>query len=335
MRITWFAIALSVYCKGPPQAPSFNQDERKRITRKVFLEYEAKHGEKYNKYLPERQMGDNLRVMTWNTHMLLNLAEEVSVVDENLNVIKTINADVLILQEIPNIDIDRHQLLKDGLTKIGHKHQIYRRSGSDDAILGIMIASRFPLQFMHKLELGNRRIALSVSLRTPSDEYVVIGTHLEVSDKEIRRAQVDNIAHYIISNRLKNVMLAGDFNSQWTSSSINGLKFSQYMYEVFRNIDWDHPEYTCWSGAEIDYIWIDEGLIDHIDGAYVYHSSVSDHLPLIMDINHDNVYLREEYKFVLFVVLLLIIICLLAYLCLPTSAWNNSYTALRSYDYFD
>lgn len=43
------------------------------------------------------------------------------------------------------------------------------------------------------------------------------------------------------------------------------------------------PQCTTWSGRRIDYILLNEAWNYPIQGCYVYHSAVSDHVPVIMD----------------------------------------------------
>src|SRR5690606_3354858 len=122
--------------------------------------------------------------------------------------------DVLILQEIPLESTDRHQQFVNGLKKLGYKNFVYRHSEEDSSMLGVMMASKLDLKFEEKLELGYRRIALVTKLNLGIKTLTIIGTHLEVTEKSVRREQVEMILAYIDKNHSK-VLLAGDFNDRW------------------------------------------------------------------------------------------------------------------------
>lgn len=311
-------------------------------SRQVFKDYEQQVGATYNAYIPATSPGQ-LRIVQWNTHMLLDLAEKVSRADEFITDIKRIDADILVMEEIPLQSEERFERFEQELMKLGYQHQAVRYSREEGAQLGVMVASRYPIPSVIHYELGFKRILIDVSVKLGDFDHIhVLGTHLEVTDAQIRHDQSAFIAEYLLKsgNFRGNFVLAGDFNGQWSGMELDPLKAAGHK-EAFRGLGWPHPEYTCWSGAEIDFMFVGEETRRRLAGAYVYHSATSDHLPLIMDMRLEGTAAPSEQpaydtstdlKWLLVVVTILVVVYGLAIKFLPRGAWNNAYRTLRNFE---
>lgn len=339
-------ICIITALKGPEQAPSFNPDGKGPVdrTRHVFRDYEQRVGTTYNKYIPASS-AKQVRIMQWNTHMLLDLAEKTSKVDDFIEDIKTVDPDILVMEEIPLKTEERMEQFEQRLMSLGYLHQAVRYSREEGAQLGIMIASRYPIPSVQYFELGFKRILIDASIKLGDFDYIhVLGTHLEVTDAVTRRDQAAFIADYLFKsgNFRGNFVLVGDFNGPYTGIEIEPLKDANHK-EAFRSLGWAHPEYTCWSGAEIDFMFVGEETEKKLLGAYVFHSPTSDHLPLLLDLRRDaeknsvdselpQYDTSTDVKWLLMVVAILVIVYALAIKFIPRSAWNNAYRTLRNFE---
>lgn len=71
----------------------------------------------------------------------------------------------------------------------------------------------------------------------------------------------------------------------------SGLFVDCFVKEEVRNASSDLsnppqlpvPQCTTWSGRRIDYLMLEKEWQYKIKGCYVYHTSVSDHVPVICD----------------------------------------------------
>lgn len=336
--------------EGPPQPPSFNPGGKGRVDRSIYKDHELKMAAKYNKAIPPSS--DNLvRFATWNTHMLLNLQEEYSSVPAFLDDLNSIQADILLLEEIPG-KLSRNWggrvLFEEGLEKLGYCHRRFVISEEPESELGILVASRFPIGKVNKYELGFKRILVDAEVSIASSIIHILGTHLEVRSAEARADQVSFIAKHLKESKFYegNFLIAGDMNSIYSSDSLSSLWGNhKEIKEAFRGLTWPHPEYTCWSGAEIDFVGVGDSIFTLLAGAYVFHSATSDHLPIIIDLGFgptsksfkSKSFIVDEdktnsLKLLAFVIFLVAVIYILAIKFLPRSAWNNAYRYMRDFE---
>lgn len=331
---------------GPPQAPSFNPEGARKSSRAEFAEHERAVGVKYNEYIPKAKSSTQIRIATWNAHMLLDLEEKYEQVQAVLRDLMKIEADVLLLQEVPKEREGSFSEFDAGLEKLGYLHREVRYSQEEGAMLGIMIASRYPISEVEHYELGFKRIFVDAKIFGPDGRsFHVLGTHLEVTQASIRRDQLAYIIEHLKQNGMYagRFILSGDFNSQWKSTEMDPIRESaKNAREAFGALGWDRPEYTCWSGAAIDFLFVGAELVERLAGAYVYHSSTSDHLPVLVDIlrealKQDAITVESnssDLQWLLVVVIILALVYGLAFKFLPRSAWNNAYRSMRNYDSF-
>lgn len=149
---------------------------------------------------------------------------------------------------------------------------------------------------------------------------VVYGTHLDVSDgtENIRLREMHELLTCAVQDiqEKKQVIIAGDLNSIDMSGydminsqgvAVRDLMTIQYrMYrggteeevpqlianmwkgagfvDSFALVNQPGPLWTSWWGGRTDYILCSPQLKQMIHGNYVYYTSVSDHLPIIVDL---------------------------------------------------
>lgn len=334
-------IATSVYCGGPPQAPSLNPDG-KLIEKDLFIKHEAKIRARYNAYIPQHQPKDDLmRIVTWNVHMLKAIdGSDSTNWEEVMDDVQALNPDVLVMQEIP-IDGGVVREFEGMLRELGYDNQFKAFSKDSNAKLGVMVASRYPITASEMVELGHLRVLVDVQiiLGTEAEHLRVLGTHLEVSSSEIRQSQTKQIRDYIQTKGYKHFLLMGDFNAKWDSPEIQVLRKARgdLFKDTFDVLDWDLPNYTCWSGARIDYMFTGPQA-RRLNGTYVYHGCTSDHLPLIADLLIDDEHndgamgSRDMLYLALFILFFMLLLYMVAAVFAPPSTWNRAYQYVEGYD---
>jgi endonuclease/exonuclease/phosphatase family metal-dependent hydrolase len=112
----------------------------------------------------------------------------------------------------------------------------------------------------------------------------IIGTHLEVDSSKYRIKDTREILEFCKNEAGKeDIVILGDFNAKLSSKE---MKLAQdYGFEsVFNVLETDGPEYTVWAGTVIDHIFF-LGQTKRIKNAFVYHTDISDHIPVVVDIS--------------------------------------------------
>ena len=278
--------ALSLDCanvKRRPQTqpPSYRVGGLK-ASRGLFEQYD-KVNIIYNVEMPE-VCDEALRVATYNIHSHKNLysdAINTNSVEEDL---KRINAGVVVFQEVVNEGSERHGFEK-MLDKLGYVHRI--EGMSTGAFLGNMIASKYPLVKLGHININWKRNVVAAAINFGEWKMAILGTHLEVKSAEVRQKQTREILEFIeksIGPTFDLYLLAGDMNAEWNTSEVQHLATNGKLHEVFEAIDAPYPKYTCWAGTSIDFIFASTQIANKVAGAYNYHTTSSDHLPLMVDI---------------------------------------------------
>jgi len=144
-------------------------------------------------------------------------------------------------------------------------------------------------------------------------ELVLYGTHLDVHDntEQVRRGQVQELIDYA-HKETSACIVAADFNAiraqdyQYTIDTVPVWRllnddhkrrtgfdaptqaltlFQEHNFsDCFAKADLQSPYYSVWNGTLVDFLWLNKHWNLPIDGCYVYYNSLSDHLPIIMDI---------------------------------------------------
>lgn len=333
--ITLISLLRAINVAGPPQAPGFDADGKSKADRRArFREHESAVSTDFNQYIPAKA-AENLRLATWNIHMLLDLLEEHSQVDEFIADVERLGADVLVMQEVPlPVAGDRLRRLEAGLNRLGYRWRVLRYSTDPAAQLGLMVASKHRIAGSSQTELGERRILLDVAVEAHGSVIQVLGTHLEVSGAATRERQVTTILEHLRQKAYSQYVLLGDFNSNWRDPELERLREAPGMVEVFQSLEWQHPRYTCWYGNAVDFILAAKALETALAGAYVYHSPTSDHLPVLLDLHvgRQSWTTADELMLLLLVVLIVVGVYGLALWLLPRTAWRNAYRTLHDFE---
>lgn len=287
----------------------------------LFLKDQIQHST-YNQALPSKLPKNNIRLVTYNVHYWTKPASSKlgDNVTEIFEVLKTINADILILQEVALGVISKSRLMT-LLMSLGYPLSsivFYAADQVHDGPFGNLIASKYPIVDHHPLPLfgldsvilnespQEKRCAIIVQIMLPDHRNIIVcGVHLDVYDQteQVRLYQIRQILDHLNNINIP-IVIAGDFNSlrrndytefEWqqlvTQDEHRGVNTKILVTDELEAQDWrtsfdlanvPNPKYTTWSGRTIDFIYLNHWTYP-IYGTYVYHSAASDHLPVILD----------------------------------------------------
>lgn len=240
-----------------------------------------------NSYIPGPP-AKGLRIMTFNLHFFRDLYDKRSNLQEVLADIKTIGADICLFQEVTLPGSGDRTAFDSGLEALGYK---WRHFGSGPgAWLGNMIASKYPLSNLGSLDLDYTRVMVEGQVALLGGEKLTLfATHWQNADAEARNQQSKKTVDYFQKQKggpaMGKFVLGADFNALYRSPAIQGLLRSGLMENSFNALRRPYPNYTCWGGTAIDFLFAGNGLAKTLVGTYMFHTLSSDHLPIIIDLD--------------------------------------------------
>jgi len=280
-----------------------------------------------NKY-PSKINNDSIfSIITYNigylSGMTNNLAIEKpkSLYENNLqtvlNQFKSINADILALQEIDYSSHRSYEINQQNeLAKLGYNYigetvnwdkkylpfpyfPISRQFGK--MLSGQSILSKYKIIDQERIELERNntnpfyydafyidRLAQIVKIKIQKETVVLINVHLEAYHQETRLKQTKKIKeiYSIFSSEFPTILL-GDFNSdiRYENASINSLlDLPKTGNAVFNKNKMQNTFNSEEPKQRLDYIFYNTDFIKFIDGRVLTEfQQASDHLPLIMN----------------------------------------------------
>ncbi|KAJ3221439.1 hypothetical protein HK099_003533 [Clydaea vesicula] len=231
---------------------------------KDALNYESAVDITFNSNIPQKHH-DVLRITTYNVHMWRSPNFRTSNFFAIMSdLLPKLNTDLICLQEVPQEFAKEKSEILEALDKSSFKV--------------------FVLPGLLNLE------GLKFQLANPIFSKVKLLSQKLIN---LRNHRTCTMTEFSLE---KNV--AGDFNAIESSEVINKFK-DQGFKNVFDLVDnnGEKPEFTCWTGTVIDFVLIKgEALISRLNGAYLFQTSLSDHLPIDIAIEHGLV-LMKEFKF--------------------------------------
>ncbi|HVX00496.1 MAG TPA: endonuclease/exonuclease/phosphatase family protein, partial [Candidatus Babeliaceae bacterium] len=262
---------------------------------------------------------DTLRIVSFNVRMWTDLADKDNF-DRVLGVVKELNPDVLVMQEVNNWDKTYSVY-----TSLEY-NTIAASCITNDPPFGVVIfakncsvigsyGARFKNQRLPSRELCFVRLDLQVN----SIPLAIYGTHLEV-DQVTSKESMENVRALQLKEILSDtqilshnhIIIAGDFNSvrekdynyelakrkvwDMVRQRFNayGISLEPHVLALleqdgyrssFEVLNWNGPKYTAWAGLVLDFIFFSRNFSKSIIGSYVYYTDISDHLPIIVDIH--------------------------------------------------
>jgi endonuclease/exonuclease/phosphatase family metal-dependent hydrolase len=282
-------------------------DKKKAITQ--FIK-ETNAAAQENAKIPPKD-SSLFRIMTYNVHYWKSPDDIQNNLQAMINVIKKLNPDVVILQEVsPHAGFGKGKsfdssIAMQALQALNFQHFAGCNTLGPSHWFGNVIASKtsftqrnryaFKNQFPPKTHELRCFVTTNIHLLNKK-ELSLYGTHLEVGGTdEIRQKQIEEIINDLHQKNLihKNVIIAADFNATRKSVVIKYLQ-EQGFKDCFSYLGWQHPFYTNWTGKEIDFIFLSPEWNLPLVGCYVYYDATSDHLPIIMDIQLETPQTEKE-----------------------------------------
>lgn len=266
------------------QPPSYNKNQQ--ISRQNFEAFETGNLH-LNSQIPAAP-ANGLRIVTYNVHYFRDLHAAKPNVQNVLKDVKVMDAGVILFQEVLTDTSNKDRKDFDaGLDAQGYKWRYF--ANGPGAWLGNMIASKYPLSNKKTLDLGYSRVMLEAAVPLANgDEITVFATHWENADQLARNKQSKATVDYFNGKGgpgMGKFILGADFNAHHKSPAIQGLLKTGFMEISFNQLGWHMPDYTCWAGHPIDFLFAGNAAKNHVIGSYVYHTLSSDHLPVIIDLD--------------------------------------------------
>lgn len=245
-----------------------------------------------------------LRVVTYNVHAFKDALNKYTGKDICM-VLKKINADVLVLQEV--VDNDKTIL---ELSKLDYKYKIFAPIDNNEHF-GNMILSKYPFKkkeannFKNNNEMKTKKFRSYLKVEIDLSKFnkknlVIYGTHLaiysqvtghnpinSVPDENIRTGEIKEFLSRIKNeDKNKNVIIAADFNASRTGKALTTLSNAGFQ-DNFTIAKVAVPIFTNLHGGAIDFIFSRFVDLKNV-GSYIYYNAASDHLPVISDIQLYN-----------------------------------------------
>lgn len=286
--------------------------------KKLFLD-DVRASSVENEFIPVKDR-HTLRVMNFNVRMWTTLADEPNAEAVHM-LVRKLDPDILIMQEVSEWEKTYNAytaLGYDSMTAscITHDPPFGVAVFAKNCTVTGTYASRFKHQRNPSRELCFVRIDLVVG----DKPLAVYGTHLEVelrgtseSVEVVREQQLAEIFADSLSLSHGNIVIAGDFNSirekDYDYEIQPGVKlwdllkqrlnahyniaieprvlnlFQQNHYQSsFELLGWVGPQYTQWAGAVLDFVFFSPTWALPLRGSYIYYTDISDHLPIVVDL---------------------------------------------------
>jgi len=209
-------------------------------------------------------------------------------VEDIIRDIKSLNPTIITFQEFPTIQFSPETTVNEfkmELKKLNYQQVVFGHDGG----LGNAIYSKIPSPSIATKDLGHRRYLARATFDYRGLDLHLFTTHLDVWDStgntrlDEAKIVLNEMKYIQEMDREGKIILTGDFNDYRDSAPLRLIK-STGLLDVHDIIKWNPPNYTCWAGTEIDFMIASSTLKNDIQGIYVYHTTSSDHLPLVLDL---------------------------------------------------
>ena len=247
-----------------------------------------------------------IRLLTYNTHYCKGATDPGRIEKENTRklaqVIKTLDADIVALQELDSASVHRgnRYLLKEIADATGIEYvPVYANAAPFDKNgsigCGVLVKKTLPIKKIEIIPLpgDETRAAIKVELK----KFIFIGTHSDLNNK-LRKEGAE-----IVCDNIKDsdepVFLAGDLNDshRWSNG---GVSFPVWLnnFQIISDINGNSIPGRTDNGALIDYILLKKDkngkrvkvVQTHIlrslliGNEEVYTNTLSDHYPVFVDV---------------------------------------------------
>lgn len=312
------ALERNYYCVAPVIWKLSSADTSVLQFRKAYIQH-TNILSIHNRLIPPKPRG-GVRVITYNVHFWTDPFEVEINHRDVVRMTKTLQPDIFGLQEalIPGgQERDSHSssgwTIKNTFVPLRKMQYIVEGCRASKVAsrgktgFGNILAVSTRIPFLHSESMilpGQKeaRCAVIGSVNLFGKEVIVAVTHLDVADKSgrTRRTQMHSLLEFLDSEYVsKPKMIMGDFNclryEDYTPEEREWLdqnSRSGVDYDTIREIE-DQGyrdlfaegciKFTAWTGRRVDYIFVKDFPFK-IASTQVFYTSISDHLPLIVDL---------------------------------------------------
>jgi len=202
-----------------------------------------KSGYEYKEYIPYGKSG-------WNEKMLKIKIHNIS------KVIKDINADIIVLQELENSQVAQRLNLSLGIKKYPYVYSNFKSEGIDSVLF-----SRYPIKDYKVFKIDKKFRPIHQVVIDIEGSYIVIFLNHWPSYKNGNKKRMDyaKALKKLYENK-KNYILLGDFNSPLVKNSKNWGQAINYLNKDNINLWFDFPKNSRYSHV----FFKDRNALDHI-----------------------------------------------------------------------
>ncbi|KAI8803754.1 Endonuclease/exonuclease/phosphatase [Cladochytrium replicatum] len=277
----------SVTQKWSPFPPTFVSTPGEHVKdHSAFIASETKSLSLNSLIPPNSPM--RLRLASYNIHFFRDRSGNDNI-SRVLNDVSLINPDIVVFQEVPYTYTPKTSNMYDArMRELGYIYHV-RSCTNEHMELGNVLYSKLPLRDTVAAMMSGTRCFASAVVDLPdgSGAIRIVGTHLEVNSQEQRIEEMRAILEFLQSRKSldKSVVghvIMGDFNEHRDAGSFTVAADAGYADPFLLSMH--VPQYTCWTGTVIDFILVETQLLQKVRGTFLFHTTASDHVPVIVDL---------------------------------------------------
>lgn len=206
------------------------------------------------------------RVVLWNVNGLLDIHGKGENLDQLKKDLKEIDPTVLVLHRLPPLSDPKRTKLSALLTELQLNNTVLSKGHET-----MLVASRVPVSLVDIPDVEVKSIGVSLAIARQEVQIASL-SRVPLSDPDGPRNEYAASTLSIIDGKLSKTVL---LDSEDTAARLVG---------VFSLLTVEAPKYTSWTGLLLDRIQASASFTDRLCGAYIYHTTSSGRLPVIVDI---------------------------------------------------
>lgn len=223
-----------------------------------------------NSFIPQKNDAV-ARVMTYNVHFWTDPFTKRSY-NDIIAVIKSVNADVVVLQEVRLFSHEQEARIRADFAAMGYNEQIFMPMNAFSQTpgdgFGNMILSKYPfaqrpVKKIYEVNCGKRekRNFIHAVVSLPDGNTVsVYGTHLDVWDESghTRLCQAKELVEIAANDKQKNILLLADWNA---------VRACDYQYKIAGQLVWSlqRANFMQRVGNKIGLAHIPTDALEHVE----------------------------------------------------------------------
>lgn len=259
-----------------------DNSKRQPLTEHYYRMEQRPEIKAFNRYCYRPPSASGLRILSWNMHGFLEARRMPHYESELQVILDQVRPDMFAMVE--HSLCAPHEMLS-RIFPYYHMHH------------NIALYSKTPFRYVCSEKLDSSRYMSDYILGGQLHLYI---THLCPYEQSARLDNIKKILDYKEKHGHGDVILVGDFNhvdsreyleypekynSRTGGEYINIFAESgldKVFCDSFGALSAPSPTSTHWTGTRIDYVFVTANI--YPIGSYIYHTILSDHLPIIVDL---------------------------------------------------